>query len=439
MHMTFFNANNFQAPRALYIAAWKVWFKRFSNDHYAWREGKIPLGKDDVPLHQLIEQGKRFSLEVLTRIMVPWSYRDTNQVTDDFIRMNPAVLRPSQFIDPESGKAIDAARLTDQALDYWDSMTYTEQDLYLNFAEARIQADIESPSDEPCILDDSGVEIIGEDIYPPVIPDASASDDEFIRAMVAWIDEDPFQPLYQKKPVGEAVSGWHDRLLGFFWPKPRTGYLEYCHHASPLIYRAGLLADLVESGKEFTLEDRELAIKTANEIFMFAGVPQREVTWQNVREVIETALKQNENSTAKMNSGWTNVASKALVSREGLDGYLPLMSWNSRVSSSVISRLDFLLVEAGVTELGDRFTGIGTIPGWGGTRPREYSLRWPSGYRSWKTIFAAGRIAEKIKDVLNNEKDNQGDRKYAPMPLAGGESGDWTTRGIQMVLFSDGY
>ncbi len=439
MHMTFFNAGNFQAPRALYIAAWKVWFKRFGGDHYAWREGKIPLYSSDKALYQLVSEGHRFSVEVLTRLMVPWSYRDTLQVTEDFVRLNPAVLRPTSLIDPDTGKTIEAARLTDQALDYWDSLTYTEQDLHLNFAEARIQADIETPSDEPCILDDSGVEIIGDDIYPPFVPSSDDPDDEFVRALVAWIDEDPFQPLYQKKPVGEAVSGWHDRLLAFFWPKPRTGYLEYCQLSSPLAYRAGLLADLVESGKEFTQDDKDLAVKTANEIFMFAGVPQREVTWQNARDVIESAIKGDRESTAKMNSGWTYLASMASASREGLEGYLPLISWNSRCSSSVISRLDFLLVEAGIESLGERFPGIGTIPGWGGTRPREYSLDWPSAYRSWDSIISAGALAQKIKHFLNTETDAKGKLKYQPMPMAGGKTGPWTTRGVQLVLFFDGY
>jgi hypothetical protein len=439
MHMTFSNAGNFQIPRALFIAGWKVWFKRFSGDHYAWREGKMPLRNLACPLYQLLQNDYRFSVEVLSRIMVPWSFRDTQQVTDDFIRLNPAVLRPTHCVCDQTGQNVEAARLTDQALDYWDSLTYVEQDLYLNFAEARIQADIETPSDEPCILDDAGIELIGEDIYPPYVPDAGAPDEEFIKAMVAWIDEDPHQPMYQKQPVGEAVSGWHDRLLAFFWPKPRTGYLEYCFSASPLVYRAGLLAELVESGKEWSYDDKELAVKTANEIFMLAGVPQREVTWQNVKAVIETALSGNEDSTAKMNSGWTFLASLSTAHLEGQPGRLPLISWNSRCSSSVISRLDFLLVEAGVKSLDGRFKNIGTIPGWGGTRPRQFSLKWPSAYRSWPAMFAAGRLAQSIVKILNTETDESGRLKYKPMPIAGGKTGPWTSRGVQLVLFFDGY
>jgi len=140
-----------------------------------------------------------------------------------------------------------------------------------------------------------------------------------------------------------------------------------------------------------------------------------------------------------MNSGWVYLASLATSSCEGKPDALPLISWNSRCSSSLISRLDFLLVEAGIDKLGDRFPHIGTVPGWGGTRPRTYSLNWPSGYRSWPTVFEAGKLVQKIVHFLNTETDKSGKLKYRQMPLAGGETVPWTSRGVQLVLFFDGY
>ncbi|MEE4246022.1 MAG: hypothetical protein V2I33_11465 [Kangiellaceae bacterium] len=434
--MTFSNAGNFQAPRALFIAGWKVWFKRFTDDHDAWREGKMPLHNHHMTMHEMLQKNHRFSVEVLSRLMVPWSYRDQQQVTDDFIRLNPGVIRGVGYVCERTGHNIDGARLTDQALDYWDSLAYIEQDLYLNFAEARIQSDIESPSDEPCIIDDAGVELIGEDIYPPVVPSADASDKEFIRAMVAWIDDDPFTPMYRRHAVAEAVSSWHDRLLAFFWPKPRTGYMEFSHAVSPLLYRVTELAGKVQKGEEWSYADKSVAVKSANEVFMLAGVPQREVTWQNVFKVFKSAISQVEQEQAKMNSGWTSLAAMATSQLKGCQS---LISWNSRISSSVISRLDFLLVESGITQLGERFKHLGTIPGWGGTRPREYTLNWPSAYRSWQGQFAAAELANEIVDCLNNEKTSSGEPKYRPMPLPGGKTAPWDVRGVQLVLFSDGY
>ncbi|NVK88334.1 MAG: hypothetical protein HWE13_09415 [Gammaproteobacteria bacterium] len=438
MLMTFQNAHNFQVPRGLFIAAWKVWFKRFSSDHYAWREGQMPLFNSERPLFELLERQQQFSVEVLARMMVPWSYRDSQQVNDEFIRLNPAVLRIVECTADICEGFVEGARLTDQALDYWDALTFNEQDLYLNFAEARIQADIETPSDRPCILDDAGIEIIGEDIYPPVVPNATASDQEFIHAVVDWIDEDPFQPMYRRKPVGEMVSSWHDRLLAYFWPKPRTGYLQYSFMESPLIYRLGLLLAKVMADEPWHYDDRTLAVKTANEILMFAGLPQREVTHENVRKVLASVARGERQGDAKMNSGWACLASMAAASLPEAN-LASLISWNSRCSAALLSRLDFLLVEAGVSQLEQRFPGIGVTPGWGGTRPRAFTLGWPNVYRSWPGMFAAASVIATMRDYLNNAVDSQGAAKFKPMPLAGGRTGPWTARGIELVLFADGY
>ena len=427
-------AEHFQIPRALYVGAWKVWFKRFG-DHKLWREGQMPVEQSDDKLCEVINQEKRFSIEVLNRLMVPWSFRNSSQVGDAFFLMNQDMLKP---ISDNQGE-LQGARLTDQALDFWDGLTFLEQDLFSAYAEARIQADIETPSQEPVVIDDAGIEVIGEDIYPPYVPKSDASDAEFASALVAWIDEDPFTPMYQRHPVGEAVSSWHDRLEAFFWPKPRNGLMQVSHASDPALYRAGLLAKGIHDGLDWSAEDKALAVKTANEIFLQDGVPQRDVSWQNVYEVMKAAINRDTQTEAKMNSGWSLLASSATQWMNGIDGKHPMVCWNSRISTSLISRLDFLLVEAGYEDLNGRFANIGTIPGHGGTRPRELSLNWPDGYRSWKTQVAASNFVEKIVECLNTEKNDNGELKYEPMPIPTGGSAPWTVRGVQLVLFSDGY
>ncbi|TQV77134.1 hypothetical protein FLL45_04065 [Aliikangiella marina] len=428
------SADHYQVPRALYIGAWKVWFKRF-HQHQEWRESQMPLEASDQKLSLLILNDKRFSVEVLNRLIVPWSYRDTCQLDKAFFLMNPDIVKP---ISDEEGNFV-AARLTDQALDYWDALTFLEQDLFTSYAEARIQADIETPSNEPVVIDDAGLEVIGEDIYPPTVPTKEASDEDFARALVCWIDEDPFTPMYQRQPVGEAVSSWHDRLQSFFWPKPRNGLMQVSHTADALMYRAALLAKGIEDNLDWSSEDKVLAVKTANEVFLQAGVPQRDVTWQNVYEVMQAAINADSHATAKMNSGWSLLASFASHWLNGIKGRTPMICWNSRVSTSIISRLDFLMVEAGYQSLEDRFAHIGTIPGMGGTRPREMSLLWPDGYRSWQTQVAASQFVNKMVHCLNNDKNEDGTLKYKPMPIPSGGSAPWSMQGVQLVLFSDGY
>lgn len=433
--MIFPQADHFQVPKALFIGAWKVWFKRFG-DHEAWRKGKMPAGQSDEKLFEIIAKGERFTVEVAARLMVPWSFRDTKQVEQAFFLMNPDVIRHTQLADEEVPEGV---RLTDQALDYWDSLTFLEQDLFTAYAEARIQADIETPSQEPIIIDDAGLEVLGEDIYPPVVPSKGASDEEFAKAIVAWIDEDPFTPMYQRQPIADSVSSWHDRLESFFWPKPRNGLMQVSHSADALMYRAELLARGINDGIEWNIEDKELAVKTAEEVFLQAGTPQKDVTWQNVYAVMKAALNKDALSGAKMNSGWSLLASFATRWLNKENGRTSMICWNSRSATSIISRLDFLLVEAGYDALDGRFEHLGTIPGWGGTRPREMSLQWPDGYRSWETEFAASEFVTLMVDCLNNESNQDGTPKYAQMPIPTGGRAPWSMQGVQLVLFSDGY
>jgi hypothetical protein len=433
--MIFPKADHFQIPKALFIGAWKVWFKRFG-EHDAWRKGKMPVGQSDEKLYKIIEAGGRFSVEVASRLMVPWSFRDTSQIDHAYFLMNPDVVRHTKLGDDKDQEGV---RLTDQALDYWDSLTFLEQDMFTAYAEARIQADIETPSAEPVIIDDAGLEVIGEDIYPPVIPEKNGSDEDFASALVAWIDEDPFTPMYQRQPAEDSVSSWHDRLEHFFWPKPRNGLMQVSHSADALMYRAELLARGVDKGLAWDDDDKEMAIKAAEEIFLQAGVPQKDVNWESIYSVMQAALTKDVSSTAKMNSGWSLLASFSTHWLNRIEGRTPMICWNSRVSTSIISRLDFLMVEAGYDSIGERFPDLGVVQGWGGTRPREMSLKWPDGYRCWKTEVAASEFVGLMVDCLNNDTNADGTLKYAQMPIPTGGRAPWSMQGVQLVLFSDGY
>ena len=436
MQVTFPNANNYQFSRGIFVAAWKVWFKRFHADPASWREGRIPRSDEDGKLCELLARGHRFSVDVISRLMVPWPFRNTVQASDEFMRLNPALLRSCSYI-LDSGESVPGARLTDQALDYWDSLSFVAQEMYLVYAEARVQADIETSSDDPVVIDDAGNCVIGESIYPPLVPSAADDDTAFVKALVRWINEEPYQPMYQRQNYGEPVSGWDNRLLSFFWPKPRIGHTAFGFLIDSLRYRAGLLAKTVEEDKAWSVEEQFLAVKIANEIFNLFGVPQREVTPPNVRKVVNAALQQDASAIAKMNSGWTWLACFVTAHRERDGG--ALAGWNSRVSASLVSRLDFLLVEAGIKEVGERFAHIGTVPGYGGTRPRQLSLSWPDAYRSWPSQIAVSQLIQQMRDILNNETKADGTLRYRRMPLATGERGAWTVLGVCQVLMGDGY
>ena len=61
---------------------------------------------------------------------------------------------------------------------------------------------------------------------------------------------------------------------------------------------------------------------------------------------MKTALNKDTESTAKINSGWSLIASYATNWLSSEEGRTQIICWNSRTSSSILSRVDFLMVEA---------------------------------------------------------------------------------------------
>jgi len=140
-----------------------------------------------------------------------------------------------------------------------------------------------------------------------------------------------------------------------------------------------------------------------------------------------------------MNSGWTKVAAFATVHLEGMPDRHPQAIWDSRVSTAIVWRLDQLLAAAGAAEVPDALRDIGAVPGRGGTRPRDLILRWRNGYGSWRCQFAGSRFVKAMRDVLNSRHRPSSAEGYARMPLPDGTCAPWTVRGVEMVLFCDGY
>ena len=170
------------------------------------------------------------------------------------------------------------------------------------------------------------------------------------------------------------------------------------------------------------------------------GVPQPIPTPDVVQFVFENALAARVvHPDAPMNSGWTKVASFATTHLEDQPGRHPQTIWDSRVATSLTWRLDRLLDEAGINEPSRFFPNIGTVAGRGGTRPRELRLRWPVGYGRWSYQFSGSALVEEMRDVLNHGSRPETGEPYPEIPLPDGSTDRWTVRGVESVLFGDGY
>jgi hypothetical protein len=283
--------------------------------------------------------------------------------------------------------------------------------------------------------------------HPPQIPPSppgGGPNNPIIGMLVRNIHQQPYQPIYRKGNYGAPVTGWGGRLLSYFWPNPATNYQVAAAQVQVLIddiapFAQSVRAEIENSlhvgrpiipGTGTTAIDQAAAVAAATNIHVWGGVPQRSFTWQTLWAVLQSAIVIRATPGAPMNSGWTKVAAFGTNNLGGGPGQHPQAIWDSRVATSLTYRLDGILSGLGLQPAAV-FPGIGTVAGRGGTRPRPLRLRWPNGYGNWKAQFSGSRLIELVRDEVN--------RLAIPMPLPTLGFSPWTIRGIEQVLFMDGY
>lgn len=432
--ITFVHANDFVCYDRLFVAHWIAWFETFGPTNEDPLTAPMPRYASHQSLAVQVASGRQFSVDVLARSLVPTQYRDTCQASQQFVAVNASVVEPCLAIGVRTGRSVDGLRLTDQARKEWAVLTADETAMETLRASAIIEADIDVDGDiaPPVLLGQNEAPITSRIYCSPVSSRAS-----LVSELVSWIHSDPFQPHYRLRPYGRMVTGWPDRLRSYFWPVPTRGYTETAAQTSSFAERAALLAAAILEARDWIEAENAAAIQLADDIFTWGGVTQSMVTAEKVRAVFENAIAGAiVHARAPMNSGWTKLAAFASAHLEA--DCRAQVIWDSRVSTSVIERLDALLSGAGFAEPGALFPEIGLIPGRGGFRAeRQDALRlhWPNRYRSWSTQLAASSLIGEIREVLNGHPD-----RFGQMPASvGDDASAWTVRGVEMVLFMDGY
>lgn len=259
--------------------------------------------------------------------------------------------------------------------------------------------------------------------------------------MVAWIQASPFQRMQRMRRVVNAVAGapivqgWDQRIMQYVYARNRTAIPNF---VDAFAFRAGMAAALAGILPQRVLPNVPAApIRTAlgdwaEQICTWGGVPQR--SYNPAWTVVNSALSGVRGGGAPMNSGWTKVASFAT------DGLLNAQTiWDSRVSTSLIWRIDAILAANGLPQnlVTDNFD-LGLIRSRGaGLRPQRIAalnFRWPNGYGSWDFHFGGSAVVREIVAILNAAANG-----YPRMPLPYGGLGDWDVFGVGLVLFMDGY
>jgi hypothetical protein len=434
-----------QVDLALILALWieltREWRPDFAGNPF---DLPMPRYNAKVTLEARLEDDEEYaySFDVICRLAGP--RRDTMQAVRALFN-DPNNSQWMQRVPYPNGlprkkgtrRNVGCVELTPAAKAYWGNLLPEKREHAIAAAEKLLDADIESGETIVSVLPPVPEQ---EPLQPAPIAHKVVVYDRraLLQQLVHDIQYEPFIRKYRKKPLDrEAIFGWDNRLKFYYWPKPTIGYATTCHEVQEMLDQAEVLANALRLGHDWDNEQQAAAIDLANNIFAWGGVPQDPdtVTADNVRRVFDDALHANANSCAPMNSGWTKVAAFATAHLESTDPTLPQVIWDSRVATAVVSRLDQLITDARGNDPSDLFPRIGTVPGRGGSRPRTHVLKnWPNGYRRWDAQVEGSALVREIRDLLNDSAAN-----YPRMPMPDGSLGQWTTRGVEMVLFMDGY
>lgn len=330
-----------------------------------------------------------------------------------------------------SRRQVQGAAFTGKCIEYWKGLPEAERASFVLRAQALLNGDVDD--------DDVGNPIETRDAgtFEAIEVKSGSTRRDLVESLVASIHASNFIPKYRKKFLPHAaVTGWDKRLESYFWPSPQSGYGPTAKALEHLLEQGAYLANALESNGGWNASQEAAATQFANEVFVWGGVPQRPitVTAANVLAVFRAALANAHDSKALMNSGWTKVAAFATAHLEDAEGGKPQVIWDSRVATSLISRLHELAPDGDHAAVRSMFPHIGIVQGQGGTRPRPTLSGWPNGYRKWTSQIHGSALVREMRDVLNRRAD-----LYPAMPLPGNTSGKWTTRGVEMVLFMDGY
>lgn len=266
--------------------------------------------------------------------------------------------------------------------------------------------------------------------------------DRLLRLLLDEIQDEPFQARYRGREVGPVVVGWPARLQRYFWPRPDVDLRATDRWLAPMFEGAGDLSARLVEHAAWAPDERRAATRLARRMREWGRTTRGAFDEELVEAVFRRALGLRVGFDPPMSSGWTKVAALATAYLEGQPERAPHVIWDSRVSSAIVFRLDRAMAEAGGEDAGSPktlFPRIGVVPGRGGSRrqggdrhPSRLRLRWSYAYGRWAAQDAGTALVRDLRDGLN-------EGTHPPMPTAEGGTAPWTIRGVESVLFMDGY
>ena len=262
------------------------------------------------------------------------------------------------------------------------------------------------------------------------------------QRMVAQIDQDTsvYKPKRARGRVSTTSRGWRDRLRNYEWPYG-VGFADASRQVTALSDSLRALSVKLDQGQRLSAQEEHQLQQATHRVFQWGGVTRgtskKTPSADLISSVVLSALRWRRISAAPMDSGWTKIAAFSTDWLESTDR-MPQVIYDSRVANALLRNVEKL----SKSDYGEWLLGLlptlhqhlRTVPGRGGTRDQPYQFRWKSGYGRWDAQFFASLFVRMMRDALNEDP-----QRYGLMPVADLPDSAWTMRGVEIVLFMDGY
>jgi hypothetical protein len=257
------------------------------------------------------------------------------------------------------------------------------------------------------------------------------------------IQQEPFEYLPKRsKKRYPSVQGWSERFSNYYWSSS-TEPLSDWEQINQLTERLGVYAQRLAAKERIDSDIEAATVNDVFELFKWGGVlrgkDHNPPSIKIINQVISSAIEYNINTDAPMDSAWTKLAAFSTAWLEENTDKPPHIIYDSRVSVALLERIDQAVeMQSNLVVLKNRLNsaGLGYVDGRGGNRKERVQKlkqkKWSIGYGKWSSQIISSKIIDAIVLELNS-KTRYGKMRYKNCSYS------WNARGVEMVLFMEGY
>lgn len=251
--------------------------------------------------------------------------------------------------------------------------------------------------------------------------------------------------VWRPRLIASAGSPWADRVLAYHWAG--DGYQELATRLAPILSDSLYLAQAFKERPSWTPDEQRLAVDLTYRVFAWGRVRSRSpIDASQVQAVFASALQAagtpcgREAVEAPWSSGWTKVAAFATAHLDH-DAHTvghPQVIWDSRVANAIRNLVDSAEAKLPTLVTAQLKAELRQIHGRGGERNGlKLSGGWAFAHtlsQKWTAQRAGSRLVGELRDALNAAPE-----RFGKMPGSTHPEGRWTSWGVGLALFVEGY